>query len=76
MVDLLFILPKPKKPKWAVPAVRPDRDKLERFVMDALQSIVWTDDARVVGGLVEKRYGDRPGVRITVWDPDRQGVLL
>lgn len=70
------MLPKPKKPKWGVPAVRPDRDKLERFVMDALEGVVWKNDAQIISGWVEKRYGKRPGVHIVVYDASGQEDLF
>lgn len=51
------------------PFRKPDRDKLERSVCDALTGIVYGDDAQIVGGQVEKRYADLehpPGVQVTV----------
>lgn len=47
--------------------VKPDLDKLIRCVKDALTSIVWNDDSQVCEmPNIRKRYGDNPGVRITV----------
>lgn len=66
-VDLLFVLPRPKRllrrkdPDgliWA-PA-RPDRDNLEKAVLDALQT-AWRDDAQVVCGESLKVYAERTG---------------
>ena len=59
-VDLVFLLPKPpSRPKrrrcW--PTVKPDIDKLVRAVLDALTSVVFTDDAQVVALRVDKDYG-------------------
>jgi Holliday junction resolvase RusA-like endonuclease len=82
-VELVFRLPRPRNhygsgrnagvlkpsaPIW--PAGKPDRDKLERAVMDALSGLVFVDDAQVVSGPIEKRYadGDGPGVTVTVVD--------
>lgn len=49
--------------------VKPDVDKLERAVLDALTAAgVYEDDARVVRLVGEKRYGDTAGVVIHV-DP-------
>lgn len=45
--------------------VKPDYDNIAKM-MDALNQIVWVDDRLIVSGHVMKRYGDRPGVRITV----------
>lgn len=52
------------------PGKKPDYDKLARSVGDALNGIVYEDDAQVVRGLVEKLYTSDAdpfvGVRITV----------
>lgn len=58
-VCLGFTLPRPKRPRWGVPAVKPDLDKLTRAVFDALTDAgVWKDDSRVVSMEVTKRYAD------------------
>lgn len=49
--------------------VKPDRDKLERAICDALTGVLWTDDSRVADGPISKRYvnvAGMPGVHITV----------
>ncbi|BCS54755.1 RusA family crossover junction endodeoxyribonuclease [Geobacter sp. SVR] len=52
-------------PLWHVS--KPDLDKLVRCVKDALTGVVWNDDSQVCDmPHVLKRYGDYPGVRITV----------
>ena len=45
---------------------RPDRGKLQRAIEDALTGIAYLDDAQVCCGPVEKVYGDRPGVELTI----------
>lgn len=70
-VYLGFTMPSPKRPRWWVPAVKPDLDKLTRAVFDALTDAgVWKDDSRVVSMEVTKRYaddeGDVPGVWVEV----------
>lgn len=54
------------------PAVKPDYEKLERCVSDALSRIVYVDDAQIVIGVGAKIYADYlpPGVRITVEELD------
>lgn len=47
------------------PVGRPDVDNLVKCV-DALNQIVWRDDAQIVSALVMKEYGTTPGVTITV----------
>lgn len=69
-VHLGFTMPRPKRPRWGVPAVKPDLDKLTRAVFDALTDAgVWKDDSRVVSMEVTKRYEDDeavPGVWVEV----------
>jgi len=55
---------KPERRPW--PHVAPDLDKLVRAVSDAMTGIVYRDDAQLVSGTFEKRYGDVPGVQISV----------
>ena len=71
-VHLTFRLPRPVSlPKRRVhPVTRPDVDKLTRACFDALSSVVWADDAQVVGVRANKRYaeaGEQPGVLVEVW---------
>ena len=82
---LTFRLPRPKKhflpvngmrlfpqlradaPTWAIG--KPDGDKLERAVLDALTGLLYVDDAQVVVVGKTKRYvnpGEQPGVDVRV----------
>lgn len=47
------------------PAKRPDLDNIAKM-LDALNEVVWRDDAQVVSGLIEKFYSDRPRLRVEV----------
>jgi Holliday junction resolvase RusA-like endonuclease len=60
-------LMKPGVPDGLIPhTVKPDRDNLDKAVLDALTQVgMWRDDCQVCGGKVEKYYhtrGGRPGV--------------
>lgn len=48
-----------------LPTSRPDWDNYGK-ITDALNGIVWKDDAQVADGRVIKRYSDEPGLRIEV----------
>ena len=63
-----FYLPKPKKPRWLVPATALDIDKLERAVNDGLQDGgLIKNDSRVVQSISEKHYAEeRTGCQVTV----------
>lgn len=68
-LDLVFIMPKPVKPKFKVPAVKPDLDKLVRAVNDSLTGTLIKDDSLICIIHAEKRYATpfmKPGVAITI----------
>jgi Holliday junction resolvase RusA-like endonuclease len=50
----------------ASPTTRPDLLKLARGIEDAMTGTVYRDDSQIVKELLEKRYGDRPLVEVTV----------
>lgn len=50
-----FILPRPKRPMFSEPAVKPDLDNLMKSLKDGLNKVMWTDDSRVC------RYGEGTG---------------
>lgn len=85
-VDIDFFLPRPKRllrkkdpdgPIWAT--CKPDRDNLEKAVLDAMTTDGWfRDDALVVAGMVRKLYHAKdgyPGARIDVYPIESQGIL-
>ena len=51
------------------PTTKPDFDNLAK-VCDALNGVVWKDDAQIVDGSVRKRYAREPGLRIEVRELD------
>lgn len=67
-LTVIFRLPKPAKPKWPIPATRPDLDKLLRSVNDAMTGIVYVDDSQIVTIVAEKRYATnfRTGCQILI----------
>lgn len=80
IVDVTFWLPRPKKPRWEVPATALDLDKLIRAIGDALSprrgAKVVSNDSRIVRwGNPTKHYADKdnpPGVEVTIrpWQDD------
>ena len=70
-VSLVFQIQPPQKPRWSLPAVKPDCDKLIRGALDAMSTTktqpgVITDDARVVSITATKTYHGTPGVFVTI----------
>ena len=47
------------------PTVRPDWENLAK-TLDALNQVVWRDDAQIVAGEVHKTYSDRPRLIVKV----------
>ena len=48
------------------PAVKPDVDNLSKTILDALNGVLWRDDAQVVDLHITKRYAAEPQTVITV----------
>ena len=70
-VSLVFQIQPPQKPRWSLPAVKPDVDKLIRGALDSMSTTktqpgVITDDARVVSITATKTYHGTPGVFVTI----------
>lgn len=68
VVEATFLLSRPASAprRVTVPAVRPDLDKLARALLDGITGVVVKDDSLVVDLIVRKRYGERPGVEVSV----------
>jgi crossover junction endodeoxyribonuclease RusA len=70
-VNVTFHMPQPKRPKYPLPGVKPDLDKLQRALGDALtQSGLITDDSRITTWQTTKRYSHTPGITIWAITPD------
>lgn len=75
-VDIRASLPIP--PSWSKskragaalnlirPTSRPDADNFLKATADALNSVVWRDDAQIVEATVTKRYSDTPALEVIV----------
>lgn len=49
-----------------VPTTKPDMDNVIKAVFDAINGVVWNDDAQVADLRVTRRYGGTPGVSVIV----------
>jgi crossover junction endodeoxyribonuclease RusA len=67
-MEIIFYMKKPQKPKFSLPAVRPDIDKLLRALLDGLTQAktVYLDDSQVCILQASKMYGE-PRVEIKLW---------
>jgi len=72
--DFKFYLKKPKKPKYVteLPIGDPDWDNLGKLVSDAINNVVYRDDAQITDARVRKRYGEPHRVEITLTIDDGQ----
>ena len=66
-IILVFWLPKPKKPKYPMPAVKPDLDNLMKSITDALNGVAYDDDSQIVEARILKLYTPTEGyVSVTI----------
>jgi len=67
-VRCMFYFPRPKSLKKGrvEKTTKPDNDKLERAVFDALTGTVFEDDAQIVRNVTEKHFSPQPRVEIYV----------
>ena len=64
-VDVTFYVPRPKRPKFELPATPADLDKYQRALGDAMTtSGLIRDDARITTWHARKRYSETPGIEI------------
>ena len=55
---------KPSAPLWKIS--KPDRDNLDKFVMDSMNKIYWKDDSVVCAGEIIKKYDENPRTEIII----------
>lgn len=55
------------------PGKKPDWDNIGKIICDALNGIVWKDDAQIVDGRVVKLYAEHPRVEVEIWRVGQNG---
>ncbi len=83
--DAVFLFPRDKNKIWKTKPmvhywhdVRPDRDNLEKAVLDALNGLVWHDDSQICAGTIYKVRADwrnEPGTWLRVEQLGERCVL-
>ncbi len=76
IVTILAVFPVPKsesKKRKAqmllgrmFPTKKPDLDNIAKIVCDALNGIAYADDSRIVSMVMNKEYGENPGVHVSI----------
>lgn len=74
--DVVFVFPRGKSREWLKKrpgrlrhTVKPDRDNLDKCVLDALKGITWHDDCQACEGEIQKWYaafGETPHAQVTI----------
>lgn len=82
--DLVFVMPRPRNLIWKTRSMprlphisRPDRDNLDKAVMDALKGIAWLDDSQICQGTIEKWIAsgyEQPHAVITIAAVETNGI--
>ncbi|QDQ24951.1 RusA family crossover junction endodeoxyribonuclease [Chitinimonas arctica] len=49
-----------------LPTTKPDIDNVEKAIFDGLNGVAWRDDMQVVDVCKQKRYGELPGVAVSI----------
>jgi Holliday junction resolvase RusA-like endonuclease len=78
--DCLFVMPRPKNLIWKTRSMprlphvaKPDRDNLDKAVLDALKGLAWIDDCQVCQGAIDKFIAsgyEQPHVVITITEAE------
>ena len=65
---VVFKIERPKSVTRKFPTIKPDKDNFEKIISDALNGIIYHDDAQICAGTQFKVYDDTPGVEVAVWE--------
>ena len=61
----------PKGKKGKIPMTKkPDSTKIARSVEDTMTGIIFRDDSQITDYHIRKRYGEKPGVLVRIWQVD------
>lgn len=60
--------PKTKPKRYVLPTSKPDCDNICKGALDALESICYEADQQITHVTIQKRYSDRPGVLVMIFE--------
>jgi Holliday junction resolvase RusA-like endonuclease len=78
---MVFTMPAPRRPKpHQMPGMphtqRPDLDNLVKLACDALNGLMWTDDAQVACVSAAKVWGSEGRTDVKVWQEKPKSAVL
>lgn len=65
-MEVMFFIRKPKTVKREYPEVKPDLDNLEKALKDALNGVVYRDDAQIVRKISCKLYDTHGSIQVKI----------
>ena len=65
-VSINFEIVRPKSVDRDFPTVKPDLDNYTKAVLDALNTLIWKDDAQICSLKVAKSYSIKPSITVEI----------
>jgi Holliday junction resolvase RusA-like endonuclease len=66
-VEIAYTIPTKKRRRWGqYHAIKPDRDNLNKLILDAMEGLVYANDCQAARGVTVKKWGEHPEIRILV----------
>lgn len=65
-VAIELLIERPASVKRVYPSVRPDADNMGKLVLDALNGLVYKDDAQICDLIIKKRYSDKNQIIVEI----------
>ena len=67
-IEITITRPSSKPKRYQIPTTKPDNTNYAKGIEDALNSICYHDDSQLSTTMQKKRYGERPGVLVLIWE--------
>ena len=65
-VKAIFFFVRPKSVKRNYPSVKPDLDNLSKSLMDALEGVIFKNDAQIIDMKLTKRYAEKAKIIVEI----------
>lgn len=67
-IEIFISRPTTKPKRYQIPTTKPDNTNYAKGIEDALNSVCYHDDSQLSTTMQKKRYGERPGVLVLIWE--------